>query len=491
MREEEFYGSWWTESDPHNEVAGRLTMDSDGLRLTLYGEWKSDGEDESDASIRLVTEHHSRILGFRHSDRKLVTLLDVRGRVVQMPVRSYGSRSYSVDMALVGAGVLQSGSFTKVSFALDYLTAWTQPPSRVARTPDDWEMLHIQTQSTAISECVAADGYRISIRNGLSGSEGNATVSLREFCAFDIEAPVPTARSVMLDKVKMYRDLLTLALGRPIRALWIYLYSSDLDFSLHPDGESSFQVIARLDEPFESGDELPESRAANNVFDYQMPTLLTAQGMPGALPLGVPLGTLIRRWSKIYPLAADALTVLLSRYSVNAMLPHHRFSSLFSAVEETHKALRITQLAVAKEAHRARRQRVASRLADRTKRLSTEDAEWVDSLIKLSRNDRSLAQKLSDIFDEAGEVGTAAVKVAPDLFRNAARSRGQISHGNSGSEAERAARLSYELIIEWTLRVVLISRLLNLRDRSSFFRAASQRHMFILMLRRLAATEQQ
>jgi hypothetical protein len=103
MREEEFYGSWWTESDPENEVAGLLTLDAGGLRLALYGEWKT-GSDDEDSSVRLVSEHHPRIFGFRHSDRKFVTLLDVRGRIMRMPFRTFGSRIYSVDMALAASG---------------------------------------------------------------------------------------------------------------------------------------------------------------------------------------------------------------------------------------------------------------------------------------------------------------------------------------------------------------------------------------------------
>lgn len=483
MREEEFYGSWWTESDPETEVAGLLILDSDGLRLTLYGEWKdnaSRGEDES--GFRLVSEHHLRIFGFRHSDRKLVTLLDVRGRVMRTPVRTFGSRVYSVDMALVGPTLANSYSFNKVSFALDYLTAWTQPPPRTTRTPDDMHQLHLNTESRTLAECTTTDGYRVSLRNGLSGTEGTSGVSLEEYCAFDVKPPGPTERDILLDKMRMLHDFVTISLGRPVRVRWMYLY---LD-----EPRVSFRVITRLNEPLESGDDLPDSRARNDVLDYQMPTLLTAKAAAGDLPLGVPLNVMLNRWSKLHPRATDVLAVLLSQYSTEDMLPHHRYSSLFSAVEEAHKALSITQLAVAKEQHQARRKRVASQLADCSRNLSEADANWLDLLIRTSRNDRSLSQKLGDIFAEAGELGAAAVRVAPNLFRNAARSRGQISHGTAGTELERAARTSYELVIEWTLRAVILSRLLNVRDRPDFFRAASNRHMFTLMLRRLAATEQ-
>lgn len=483
MREEEFYGSWWTESDPETEVAGLLTLDSDGLRLTLYGEWK-DGSARSDDELgfRLVSEHHPRIFGFRHSDRKLVTLLDVRGRVMRMPVRTFGRQVYSVDMALVGPTHASSHLFNKISFALDYLTAWTQPPSRTTRTPGDMQQLHLDTESKTLAECTTTDGYHLSIRNGLSGTEGTSGVSLEEYCAFDVEPSQPIERNVLLDKMRMLHDFVTISLGRPVRVRWAYLYL--------PAPGASFRVLTRLSEPFESGDDISDSHARNNVLDYQMPTLLTAKALAGDLPLGVPLSVLLSRWSKLHPLATDALAVLLSQHSVEAMLPHHRYSSLFSAVEEVHKALSITQLAVAKEQHQARRKRVASQLADCSRKLPEEDANWLDSLIRTSRNDRSLPQKVGDIFAEAGDLGTAAVRVAPNLFRNAARSRGQISHGNVGTELERAARISYELVIEWTLRAVILSQLLNVRDRPGFFHAASHRHIFTLILRRLAATEQ-
>lgn len=482
MREEEFYGSWWTESDPDNEVAGVLTFDSDGLRLTLHGEWRDTSGSEEDSTVRLIAEHHPRILGFRHSDHKAVTLLDVRGRIVRMPVRTIGSRIYSVDMALVGSDSAPAQGFNKVSFSFDYLNAWMQPPGRTQRTVGESNMLHLDTSSKTLATCYAPDGYRASIRNGLSGTEGASTVSLEEYCAFDVESPAPTERNELLDRVRIFRDLLTISLGRAIRVQWAYLY--------FPSSASGLQVISHLDEPLVYGDEISDDQARNSVFDFQMPTLMTARARAESGPLGIPLNVLLSRWMKLHPLAIDALTVLLSPYTTDVMLPHHRYSSVFSAVEELHKALNITQLAVAKSEHQARRRRVAGQLADCTKELRNDDARWLDDLIRASRNDRSLAQKLLDVLEESGDLGVAVRRVAPNFARNAARSRGKISHGNAGAEAERAARVSYELVIEWILRAVILSRLLNVRDREEFFRAASERRIFTLMLSRLAATEQ-
>jgi hypothetical protein len=482
MYSTEFYGSWWTLEAPDDEVPGVVSFDENGPVLTLHGTWPlaENAQDPSPATAgRLISQHFRIVHGLRHSDWKPVTLLDVRGRIVHLPFRTFGSDTYTVDTVLIGHHFPTADGFTRVSFEFDYLSAWLRPPPRATRMTNNLDVLEVDTRSIQLGTCQLEDGSIVGLRSGLHGTDSESSIQLDEFTALDINAPAPSERQVLLTRVQEIRDLLTLTLGRPIRTKWVKLRSANM--------EAGADALYRLDEPLETSD-ISSSQALNDVLDYRMPTLLTP-GESSVMPSGITSAELIGRWCSVYPRAGSMLSLLLSQYSVDEMLPHHRYASLFSAAEELHKCLGLPRHQIPEADRAARRARVERSIASSNIKLAGDDRDWLNNLVRDSRNDRSLPRKLNDLLVQAGPVGKQAIDIAPTFCRDAARSRGRISHSNAGSESQEASRLSYELVLELVLRAIAVSRLVDRSNRRRFLTAAAERHRYKLILRRLAATE--
>jgi hypothetical protein len=474
----DFHGSWWLPGKPKRQVAGTLTFDDHGLRLVLYGELEEPVVRTGPVTPEFVRHSYPILHGLRHSDSKHVTLLNVVGDVLDLPFPTFSEATFNAEVALVRTH-LDIALFSKISFEFDYLLPWAQPPSRRQYNPEQRDVLCLQTETMVLATSTLADKSVLTLRSGLHGTEGDSTVELYEFCAFDVVPPEPTSWEQLVDYVSQYRDLLTLSLGRAVRVKWVSLADAD--------DEIPSYAYYPLDEPI-GEDAVPLKTMRNGVLNYQMPTLLTAKEAADS-PIPLPLDQLFSRWFSLSETVADTLPLVLGCFSASAMLPEHRYSSLFSGAEELHKALDLGDRELPRDEHRQRVARVVVAFEDNAVELAPEDRAWALSVIGGSRNDKSLREKVLDLLGLAGPLGDRLLAAAPNFPRNVSRSRGKVSHSTAGSEKHRFVRLCYELLLRWIVRVVIISELLDPDDRLSFQRAAAERRSFLMVLERLDSAE--
>jgi hypothetical protein len=343
----------------------------------------------------------------------------------------------------------------------------------------DRNALHVRTGPITLSSVKLKDASRLTLRSGLEGTEGDAQIDLREYCAFDVTPSQLQSWGLLTNRVREGRDLLALSLGQPVRVKWVRLKA--------PGWERSFEAYYNSNDYLVEA-EIPDVQLRDDVFRYSSPTLLTAKGAASG-PLPTSLGTILKRWFSNHASYLDPLDLLLSHLYVEEMRPEHRYSSLFGCIEELHKDLDLDARAESRAAHRARRRRVHAILNEGAVQLDQDDREWISRLILNSRNDRSIAQKVEDLLRLSGPVGVQILAISPEFPKYVSQARGKISHGAGGSHSQRSSRLYYEEILRWVIRVVVISLLFDERRRGDFQQRAAERHLFKSLLNYLRVAE--
>lgn len=469
-------GTWWLPTNPESRVPGCLVHDESGLQLTLYGAWDQTDDAPIGGLGHWISESHAVVYGSRYENNQTVTLINLRGSVLRVPWAAPSPTCYSVQAAFLGDVRSPSSGFVKASVDLDFLKAWTQPPSRRLNADLTLNEVHLRTDSIRIEESILDDQTLLTLRSGLEGTEDDSSANLSEYCAFDFAFAEPQSWERVVDYVQQCQDLLTLTLGMHVRVDRVYVYSeADRPGVLACYATDEIMLI----------DPSSDNQRDNAVISYLSPALLTARSMAGA-ELKTPLSRILTRWFGIYSEFAYSLELLLARYAAREMLPIHSYSSLFGALESLHKQMDLGTLAVPKQVHSERRGRVADAVNRAATNLSSDsapwldesDKAWLDGLIARSRNDRSIQQKISDLLGQTKDVGEAIHAVSGSFTADAARMRGRASHGSVESASNFAKRRASEYVIEYAVRVAIVQQLLDDTDRDEFCQLAAQRTYF-------------
>lgn len=476
MEATSFDGQFWLPEQPKRRIPGTLSLSDDhGLMLLLHGDlWETVVPESGRLDVNgPVTNAAAVVHGLRHDDQKTVTLFEVRGSFWPMPLSMTYSRSqYGVRLAMIGA-LFTDDQFVSVDVEFDYLRAWAYPASRIER--DEPNVIRVRSDNIQLAKVDLADEWNLLLYTGFVGSSGDDETSVREYCAFRITPPEPQPSRVLLDKcIQPLQDLLVISLGRPVALTGIRLKDCE------PDPHRAQVVDALLYHDQHSVAPPVTESLDHHVQNYDTPTLLWAHSLAGnALPMALP--ELLSRWFNSWEAQRGVLQLLLGPLLANIMPLEHRYSSTFQSAELLHNHLGLGSKDLSKQEHKKRQERVLEALNDAG--LGAEDAQWAGSVLA-SRNDKSLAAKISDLLNSAGAVGLALREAvfdeggAPSFGKDASQLRGGVAHPSTPDSQLQERRRVFVNALRWLVRGHVIAALLEEGDRSPFWVAAAERSHF-------------
>jgi len=479
MEHVSFDGQWWLPEKPQRRIPGTLSLDADnGLMLLLHGDLWETIFSESGSSDDVTTRTAAVVHGIRHDDQKYITLFEVSGTYWPMP-SDYARTVYGVGLGLVNARLTED-LFARLDVEFDYLSAWTQPPSRSDRDQSNPDVIRISTGNRELGKTELASGARLSLYSGVVGSWSGSETNVREYCAFALEPVEQCAgRDLIAWVVRPLQNLLAVALGRPVRLTEVRLSTAE---------EATQRTVAETlfyhEQQVAAEPPLDRSDFARNVLNYDTPTLLTAQHLVGE-PLPISVGEVLGRWFEESDKLVDALVQLLGPLNAPFMSAEHRYSSTFLSAETLHDRLGYTTTDLPIAAHRLRTARVLDALDSAG--LSESDLTWAGSIIA-SRNDKSLQAKLDTLLNEAGAAGAALRQAAPSFASEAGKLRGGVAHPSSSDDAVRRRRFVFEHAIRWLIRGLIISRLLGETELSHYWERLANKNEFKRVVKALEAT---
>jgi hypothetical protein len=180
-------------------------------------------------------------------------------------------------------------------------------------------------------------------------------------------------------------------------------------------------------------------------LSYSAPTLLTFTNSP------IPFGRLLPRWFEVCSKFRDVLILLLAPYYAPFIFSDHRYASTFQSAEALANTL-FTTSEKSKTAHRARVAAIvnAAMAAD----VGEEDVLWARRVLQ-SRNDKPLADRVTELISSLGVIGEQVLTVCPRFAVLVARARTSVSHPaqNGLSNVER-----YWLgdVLSWIVRAKIL-----------------------------------
>jgi hypothetical protein len=205
--------------------------------------------------------------------------------------------------------------------------------------------------------------------------------------------------------VRPLQDFLTVALGRSVRLTM---------FLLRPArgrvfAEVSFGVVQAAPGP---------PPTLGSVLSYSAPTLVTLADSP------IPFSRLLARWYETSSKFHDVLVLLLAPYYAPFIFSDHRYASTFQSAEALANSL-FAPSEKSKSAHRARVAAIVD--AAVAANVDDEDISWARRVLQ-PRNDRPLADRISELVDSLGVIGERVLAACPRFAVFVARARVGVSH---------------------------------------------------------------
>lgn len=431
--------TWWLPDDPDRRVTGNLTFDDEGVRLVTDGALRPvvlpPGE-----SIRLDSPKWTvmPVVHGRTRDFENVSLLGVSGANLSFPGDEV-QESYLVSVALLG-GHATHDAFTEARVELDWLDAWLDPPSLIEEPAEGAEPgLFVINRSGSELANVTVDGDMFRLVTRAVGSNTHNSVRWERRSEFVVVPATPLDCKGLLALVRPFQDLLTLAVGRPTRLTSLHLHAADAE----PNGRLLDARLSLSQAPPKATPSVGELRS------YTAPTLM--RGNEEALPLN----DMLSAWYPIWNLARDAVVHLNAPHYAPFIYSEHRFNSAFQAVESLHKQRFPTQ-ELEKAAHAARLLSVEQAL--QAAGVDVDTVKWAMDILG-SRNDKRLAQRVTELLSSTGPLGEEILSKEPTFATTVTRARSATAHPNLKQKLGPAERHWHGEVLQWVARAVLLSDL--------------------------------
>lgn len=427
-------GFWWLPDARAHRVPGTLTSDADGVHLALYGPLRpfamSPGETYGVGGSEWTV---TPVVHGRLRDMKDVTLVGVSGDNLIGPFDEV-REVYRADLVLHGWHA-SADAFTEVWAEFDWLDAWLDPPSIVSDKGD----LDTSTLREAPVELASAqvEGDTVRFISGVRGKSGPSAVHLDRWSALAVKLVVPLDwKSIVERRIRPIHDLLTVALGRPVRLTKLHLRPVDTDRRT-PLCEGRFDIMQAA----------PASRTRQGLDNYAAPTLL--KGNDSRLPLD----QLLPAWFDLWERNRDTLVLLLAHFYAPFMYSDHKFATMFQALEALHRS-RFEGRELDRSAH-AERVTAITEAAIKAG-IDAEMVQWAEAVLK-ARNDKRLSTKIDELVRATGSLGATVLAAAPSFSTRVARTRTGVSHGGAPQHLDTAARHWHGEVLQWIARTLLLT----------------------------------
>lgn len=429
-------GDWWLPGAQAQRVPGSLTSDADGVQLALYGPLHP-FVITANKAVRVGKPKRTvtPIVHGRLRDMRTVTLVEVNGYGTVAPFGEV-REAYRVDLALFGWHTSED-AFTEARAEFDWLDAWLDPPPVVSEGGGlDTNTLTVQQESVELAKA-AIGGDTVRFISGLSGTSSEAAVHLDRWSALAVTLATPLDwKNIVERRIRPIHDLLTVALGRPVRLTKLLLRPIDTDRGV-PLCEAQFNIIQAAS----------TSRSRHGLDNYTAPTLFK-----GSDPT-VSLDQLLPAWFDLWQRDRDALVRLLAQFYAPFMYGDHTFATTFQAFEALHKH-RFNSRQLNKSAHDDRV--AAIKQAAIHAGIDAETVEWAAAVLQ-GRNDKRLADKVSELLRATGPVGAAVLAAAPSFSQTVTSGRTGVSHGGAGHRLDTEARHWHGEVMQWVARSLLLA----------------------------------
>lgn len=429
-------GDWWVPGTQAQRVSGSLTSDADSVQLVLYGPLHPFVMPANKAvrvgrPKRTVTP----IVHGRLRDMRSVTLVGVSGYPTVAPFGEV-REVYRVGLVLFGWHA-SDDAFTEARAEFDWLDAWLDPPPIVNEGSGlDTNTLTVQKESVELAKA-EIDGDTMRFVSGLRGTSSEAAIHLDRWSALAVTLATPLDwKNIIERRIRPIQDLLTVAIGRPVRLTKFLLRPVDTD-----------QHVRLCDAQFNIIQAASTSRSRHGIDNYSAPTLLKGNDP------NVQLDQLLPAWFNLWQRDRDALVLLLAQFYAPFMYGDHTFATTFQAFEALHKH-RFNGRQLSKRAHD---ERVAAiKQAAIQAELDAEMVEWAAAVLQ-RRNDKRLADKVSELLQATGPVGATVLTAASSFSQTVTSGRTGVSHGGAPHRLNSEERHWHGEVLLWVARSLLLT----------------------------------
>jgi hypothetical protein len=431
-----YEGTWWLPERPAVRIPGTFKFDATGSELILRGSFDQP-EKVTDTVVRI--DPREEILPLLHgysSDGKPITLLHAQGTILSLPIGQV-ENFYLVDMEITGTHCTED-IFTELQCEFDCLTAWARPPS-LAEFEKPFDTLNVRFRNTELERARVGD-TEICLVASVRGNKSANAVNVEQAAVFTVTTQ-PTSMGSMLDQwVRPLHDLLTFALGRPVRMTSLLVRQADSGKM----GDVSFAPVQREDSHPPTWSSLA-SRTSPTVF-----TLSNSQ-----ISSPIPFDVLIPQWFSVRSELRTAVSQLVAPYSAPFMFSEHRYASIFQAAESI-ATLRFGGREKSKTEHRARVEAVTQAL--QATDLDEKTRGWAIRILN-SRNDKTLSQQIQSLIGDLGAVGEAITQADPGFAETVASARTGVSHPKTNQPLSAIKRHWYGEVLTWLVRSYVLLQL--------------------------------
>jgi len=370
---------------------------------------------------------------------------------------------YRVGAALFGVHTL-TDTFLEARVEFDWLGPWLCPPGLV--DDNDGATISVQWGWRDLA-AATIDDDPVSVRYGGRGTAGTHQVNVERCAHFRVTFATPRShRNIVEGRIRPIQDLLTIAIGRPVRLTSLHLRpAGSVDDLGREFGELRLDILQA--ETFGSAS---FSDRIASLLNYSAPTLVMGNDP------NVPLDRLIPAWFKTWEANRNLIGLLLGRYYAPFMYTAHRYSSAFQAVEALHGRPAFSGRELDRSAHSDRVSAVVRATAAHG--LDPDTIGWVQRVLQ-SRNDKPLWRKVEDVTRSLGQAGEAILRTVPSFSMVAAALRAEVSHPTSDA-ANRRRMHWYGEVLHWIARGRLLASAgvpeigQRIHDRAAFRHAVAQ-----------------
>lgn len=395
-------------------------------------------------AVELQTTESALVHG-RTREGKDATLFGVAGR---NPVYPFGEarEQYRADLLLLGTHVA-GDEFAEAVAEFDWLEAWLDP-SPIVSDDGRREVFALQRVREEHSKFAVGDDV-LKLTSTAIGRVGDSAVHLdrRSFLEIDLAKPLGL-RDIIDSRIAPIHDLLTIALGRPIRLTKLQLRPS----GKHSSGrlcEAHFNSVQPR-----AGDRWADEPSLSSVLSYSAPTLFTAH------PPRVGLDQILATWCQLWERERNAIALLGTPYHAPFLYTDHRFASAVQAVEALHGKARFGPAAgrdVPRESHSDRVENVRKILEDAVpEKIDLRTANWAVNAAR-SRNDKPFKGKIHDVVRSTGAAGEMILAAAPNFADRITGARVGVSHGGASDSLTTEARYWHAEALLWVGRIRLLT----------------------------------
>jgi len=394
-------GEWWLPEDPSRRTRGTLTIDPESaLELTLQGSLKEPAL--GGGSLEPGDELHRVILGRTSGGR--VTLTDVRGWGLGLAALPgvVGTETYSVGAALIGVhlGLDALDAISGIGVEFSGLREWLEVPPlwsmRDTLAAEDGSMTFHVDARDEVQASIPGAVCTFIVGPSVEGSRSRVVIERQAEVQFRLDEAAPIWRQFQQWVIPM-RDLLSLAINRPVRIenLWL------------SHGDEWVRFVAPLRQA-DVGVTNPPIEASSAVLRFG--------------DIRRRLDDVIADWYAVHSKVRPALDAISAVDRAPFVFAETRFSNYAGAADQVHTAL-IGGTAVPKDVHQ---QRVKSVLEVCPPHLH----DWAKSVLERA-NGKSFRTRIEELVESAGRIGSHGLAPEPDWFANeVTQLRGRVAHGS-------------------------------------------------------------